>query len=118
MNADNRLTVKEILEIANKFVDDYEVVAIRSQYEEFSLGPINHQSCVWDDGEETDELLDGISATAIESYAMRAHSSEWDWQSGWYSGDHQAIICRNIYDMGQDDGEVVIEDPVIVAIIK
>jgi hypothetical protein len=36
---------------------------------------------------------------------------------GFYFGDHKAIIAGNFAECGEDPGEIVISDPVVVEII-
>lgn len=69
---------------------------------EFSLGPIDHVSHVWVDGEETDEELDGICA--ISASDIRALCKT----AGGYFGDHVAIIVGDNLGMGEDPNEVVL----------
>lgn len=86
---------------------DYNIVGIRSQYEPFELGELDHVSKVWDDGNETEEELDGVSITSIDDYR----------ESKSYGGEHVAIIVGNRGFGGEDLGELVVEDPVVVEIL-
>lgn len=91
---------------------EYEYVGIRVQEQEFELGEITHKSHNWgynDNYETVDfgEELDGICCTRLEE----AEKSE-------YFGDHIAVICGNHATFGEDDGEIIIEDPVVVKIIR
>lgn len=113
-----RLTIAEIREAAKKYEGEYEVIAIRTQeVDPFEIGEMNHKSQVWEDGEETDENLDGVCATDIGSFGVKMHSNEYDHRSGFYFGEYQAIIGGNHYKLGEDDGEVIISDPVVLEII-
>ena len=112
------MKIKEIREIAEQYKNEYEAVAVRTQEEEFKLGTIGHLSKIWDNGEETEIELNGISATDIESEAVKMHSEEHDLRSGYYYGDHLAIIVGNNYTMGEDDGEVIITDAEVIEILK
>jgi hypothetical protein len=112
------MTIAEIIKAAESYKQDYEIVAIRTQEIPFELGETSHLSKVWVDGTETDECLDGISGTHIDSRSVRMHSSEHNAWSGYYYGDYTAIICGNEYTIGEDDGEVVIMDAVVVKILK
>ena len=113
-----RLSVIEIKEIAKKYKGKYEVIAIRTQdIAPFELGEMDHESKVWEDGEESDEGIGGLCATSIDSSGIKMHSSEYDHWSGFYFGDYQAIIGGNHYELGEDDGEVIIQDPVVLEII-
>ena len=88
----------------------YEVYGIRTQEEPFELGEIDHRSLVWVDGEETDEELDGLSCTRKEFARMHTNGS--------YFGDHIAIIAGTRYTAGEDAGEIIISDPVVVRILS
>lgn len=112
-----RLSINELRQLAQKY-DAYEVVAIRTQETPFTLGEMTHQSKVWIDGNETDDNVGGVCATDIDSYGLKMHSSESDTYSGFYFGDHQAIIAGYRYQLGVDDGEVIIYDPVVVEILS
>ena len=96
----------------NRCKGEYEYVGIRVQEQEFELGEITHKSHNWgynDNYETVDfgEELDGICCTRLEE----AEKSE-------YFGDHIAVICGNHATFGEDDGEIIIEDPVVVKIIR
>lgn len=115
-----RLTISEIKAIAKKYKNEYEIVAIRTQdIDPFELGEMDHESKVWEEGEETEEYIGGICATDIESSGVRMHSSEYDQVAycGYYFGEYQAIIGGNRYKLGEDDGEVIIFDPIVLEII-
>lgn len=102
-----------ITQIANDF-DDYEYVGVRIQEEPFSPGEIDHRSSVWVDGDETDEVLDGICAIDVNSVHRIANNP---WFYG-YPGDHCAIIAGNSATGGEDDGEIIIHDPIVVHIVS
>lgn len=109
------LSVDLIRDIAEKYLDEYNVVGIRTQDVPFELGAIYHNSLVWIDGEMTGEELPGICATEILRSPDRLLSMH---INGTYYGNYVAIICGNSYSWGQDDGEIIIEDPVVVEILK
>lgn len=111
------MTVQNILEAAQKYTNDYEIIGIRTQEEPFELGRINHTSHIWDNGDDTGDTLDGISATIINSQAIIMHSDEHTYFSGFYFGNHKAIIGGNRFEYGEDDGELIIKDPVVVGIL-
>lgn len=117
----NRLTVNQIKQIAEKYIAKYDIVAIRTQEVPYTVGELNHKSSIWIDGEETSEKLNGVSATNINAYdinSLKMHSCENTPYSGFYFGDYQAIICGNDYTIGEDAGEVIIHDPIVVEIIR
>lgn len=99
--------IEKIRELENEYSWDYEQVCIRVQEVPFELGEMEHQSSVWVDGDETDEQLDGISTLSVK-YAQNAE---------FYFGDHLAIVAGNEYSYGQDAGEVIIRDPVVLEIL-
>lgn len=100
----------EIIEQVNSIIEEqgweYSKCAIRIQEVPFELGAIDHISHVWIDGDETEEELPGICCTVIE----RMKSNE-------YFGNHMAVIGGNNYEYGEDVGEIIISDPVVIAII-
>lgn len=102
-----------IIENIRKIIDeqeidfDYGCVGVRVQEEPFELGEIDHISHIWDNGDDTGEELDGICAT--NSNALE-YAPE-------YFGDHIAIIAGNNISYGEDAGEIIIKDAVVVAII-
>ena len=92
-----------------------ETFAIRTQDVPFEAGRIDHKSLVWIDGEMTDEELDGISATVIDTNdierSLNRHSREG------YDGGHIAILAGSYSVPGEDAGEVVMENPDVIAIL-
>lgn len=109
-------SIEQIREAAERYIGEYAVVAIRTQEEPFELGEIDRLSHVWDDGDDTDEELDGLSATTVKSARIDMHADDHSPIHGFYFGEHAAIVCGNDYEMGEDEGEVVIGDPVCVHI--
>lgn len=109
-------SIEEIREAAERFAGEYAVVAIRTQEHPFELGFIGHLSHVWDDGDDTGEEIEGLSATTVKSKRIDMHSCEHSVDHGYYLGEHVAIVCGDDYDMGEDEGEVVIKDPVCVLV--
>lgn len=86
---------------------DYEYVGVRVQDVPFALGEVDHLSHVWDDGDDTGVELDGLCATKIDRLGHEM-----------YYGDYVAIICGNEASYGEDDGEIIIQDPIVVKIIR
>ena len=99
--------IEKIRELEKEYSWDYEQVCIRVQDIPFELGEMDHQSSVWVDDNETDEHLDGVCTLSVE-YAQNAD---------FYFGDHLAIVAGNEYSYGQDPGEVIICDPVVLEIL-
>lgn len=112
------MTINEIREKIEEMELKYEYayIGIRTQTHEFELGEIYHTSYAWNDGEMTDEELDGICCTDIDSNYATAHTGEHFCCS--YIGNHVAIIAGNHAEWGTDEGEVIIKDPEVVMIIK
>jgi len=106
-----KITKEDAKEIFKKysyrFDGDYDFVGIRVQEQPFELGKIEHASKVWDDGEETDEELDGICVIDANDYNEPS-----------YFGYHIAVICGDEAEHGNDRGELIISDPVVVEILK
>ena len=96
-------SAREIAEEANW---DYEVVGVRVQEVPFELGEMNHVSKVWIDGEETDEELDGVCVTDVNSLGVNE-----------YYGEHVAIVAGNKFSYGEDLGEIIIKDAQVIAIL-
>lgn len=113
------MTGKEIAAIAEELRQngEYEYYGIRTQEECFALGEIEHLSHIWNDGDETDEELDGISCTTITSRAVSMHG-EGNSRLGKYYGGHIAIIAGNEIEYGEDEGEIIIRNATVVKIIK
>lgn len=100
--------IKKIQELEKKYSWDYEKVCIRVQDVPFELGEMDHQSSIWIDDEETDENLDGICTLSVK-YAKNAE---------FYYGDHLAIVAGNEFSYGQDEGEIIIHDPVVLEVLS
>lgn len=99
--------IKRIEETADELFYGYEIIGVRVQEEKFELGEMEHRSSVWEDGEATEETLDGVCVIGHDKLAEAQD----------YFGDHVAIIAGNRYTYGEDPGEVIIEDPVVVEVL-
>ena len=106
--AELRALIEELMEEYG----EYQYFGIRTQDVPFELGEIDHNSKVWEDGDETDEELDGISATNATSGSISAHID------GLYYGDHMAILASNDITWGEDVDELVMRDAVVIRIIR
>ncbi len=116
------MTKAELIAIIEEVIEStdyaYNHYGVRTQEEEFSLGPITHLSKVWDDGDETEEELDGICATDAENHsAVAMHCSD-NASSSHYFGGHIAILGCNNCDYGEDYGEIIMRDADVLRIIK
>ena len=93
--------VREVVE-ENELDSKYGCIGIRVQEEPFKLGEMTHVSHVWDDGDDTGIELNGVCATTISA----RHFPE-------YSGHHGALVVGNHCEIGEDEGELVIEDATV-----
>ena len=107
----NSEMIRKAEQVAEDLFYDYEMFAIRIQETPFQLGELDHVSHEWIDGEDTGDELDGVCCTEIDSYK---HSSSF----GEYFGEYAAVIAGNYYSWGEDAGEVIIRNPVVVAILQ
>lgn len=100
--------IQRAKEIAEELHYDYAKVGIRVQEVPFELGEMSHRSHVCVDGEETEEELDGVCAQDVETLGRYQNQ---------YYGNHIAIVAGNEYSYGEDPGELIIRDPVVVEIL-
>lgn len=114
-------TTEEIIAKAEELLDtiDQQFIGVRTQEQPFELGPIDHVSQVWVDGDETDEELDGICVTAIgdgpwAESDVRQHASDHDPVGPYYPFDHVALIAYDRCSYGEDEGEVIANDAEVV----
>ena len=99
-------SIREIIE--DKELDfDYGYVGVRVQEEPFALGEIDHASHIWEDGDDTEEELDGICAINAVSLEIAPE----------YFGDHVAILVSDNATYGEDAGELIMKDAEVAAII-
>lgn len=95
-------------DIITKYSSDYDFVGIRIQTKEFKLGKCKHQSKVWVDGKQTREKLNGICVINLKDIE----------RASTYMGDYVAVVCGNEATNGEDYAEIIIEDAMIVEIIR
>lgn len=100
--------IKRINEIAEGLSYDYDKIGVRVQDVPFALGEMEHKSHVWDDGDDTGEELDGVCVQDVKTLS-KYHND--------YYGDYIAVVAGNDYSYGEDAGELIINDPVVVAIL-
>lgn len=118
LNDKQMKSFKEIYEIAQKVKENnnYDFIGIRVQ-EDFNekIGEtLKHRSFVWIDGEETTNLLNGVCA--IDANRLNA---TFTMSNGGYSGDVILILGSNDYpERGEDVAEIIMNNPVIIDIIK
>lgn len=105
--------LNRLRDVAQELIYDYEVVAIRVQEPEFKLGEMSHISHVWVDGEETADTLGGICGISSEFAEIVFNRVN----PPIYPGEHVAVIAGNQFTYGEDSGEVIISDPVVVEVL-
>lgn len=105
------MTTEQIAELIAE--DAYEFYGLRITGEALPVGEIAPESRVWIDGEITDELLDGTSAVKVTASsidrAMRMLSI--------YPGAHLSLLGSFAMTYGEDDGEIVMREAVVLASI-
>jgi len=109
-------TAKQIHEIAKTLPDyDYDNVGLRVQESDYGMivgDKVSHFSQVWVDGDMTEELLEGICCIGASEAARRTLSF------GAYSGNVILVLGSNRADSGEDDGELILWDAIILDIIR
>lgn len=100
--------IEQARAIADELSMDYEVFGVRVQDVPFTMGAMDHASHVWDNGDDTGEELDGVCAQDVKTL-NKYHNV--------YYGDYIAVVAGNDYSYGEDAGELIISDPVVVAIL-
>ena len=76
-------------------------------------------SRVWDDGEPTDEMLAGASCLKVAHDGIGpAHILDHLARLSSYVGDHVYLVGGHYASYGEDDGEIVIEDAVVIDVIS
>jgi len=108
-------TGKEIKQISKEAANEnypYDNVGIRVQESTYGLkvgDRMEHQSSVWEDGEKTVDLLNGVSAISIRGASYMSDSSG-------YSGDYVLILGSDRAEGGYDPEETVMYNPTILDI--
>ncbi len=91
---------------------DYDCIGIRAQEVPASVGEIiDHCSLIWDDGEQTDEELIGVCAIDINQCVSRNSNKYLS-----YPGEYVLVLGCNRADGGEDIGEIIMVNPVVLAV--
>ena len=90
----------------------YAYIGIRIQDESYGLHvgqTVEHNSHVWIDGDETDTELDGVCAisTAVINFVDTM-----------YFGDTVIVLGSDAAEYGEDLGEIIMKDAVVLDIIE
>lgn len=100
--------IEKVKEMASDPYREYEYIGIRIQDDiPFKLGKMSHNSHIWNDGDDTGEELPGICV--IDGHKAHLITS--------YYGNHAAIICGDHAEYGEDKGELIISDPIVITIL-
>ncbi len=99
--------IAKVKEMANDPYREYEYIGVRVQEQEFELGEMDHVSHVWDNGDDTGEELNGVCALKADALEL----------AEMYFGEHAAIIAGNSIEYGEDVGEIIISDAVVIEIL-
>lgn len=93
--------------VASDWDREYEYIGIRVQEQPFELGKLDHVSHRWDNGDDTGEELNGISTIDANKADLACI----------YYGNYIALIGGDSIEYGEDYGEIVIRDPVVIEIL-
>lgn len=105
---DSAAVAEKILQVVEEYPGN---TGVRIQTRPFAIGPVDHVSHRWIDGEETDEELSGISVLStgdIDTLTRQARS---------YHGKHVAIIGGGLSEYGEDIGEIILKDAEVICIL-
>lgn len=98
---------------------DYEYYGIRVDDDvAYQIGDEIACSRIWVDGECTDETLNGTSCVGLRFNASDDEIEEAIEIANQYYGDRVYLIASDSMEYGEDDGEYILHDAVVVAILK
>lgn len=116
--------MKNIYEAAIAAIQDsdFAYFGLRAADDVLAVGDTCPASRVWDNGDPTDEMLDGTSATriALSGYnddAVRAALEAAESANAPYHAAHHYVIAADSMEYGEDVDEVVLRNAVVVAVI-
>ena len=100
-------------------LETYQKVALRACHQMFEpveveVGDILESSYVWEDGETTDEVLNGTSGCEVNAKNFDKMYSRFMKEYG--SLGNVVLIAGNYYEYGMDDDEVIIRDAKVIAV--
>ena len=108
--AESEIPKQSMQEQIRDALDDgeYQYYGIRVEDDvTYEVGDEAHESRVWDDGEPTDEVLDGTSCVGIKWNATDADIADAITISKSYFGDDIYLIAGNDMEYGEDAGEFI-----------
>jgi len=107
--------VNQFKEVCESFLEDWDYVGIRVQEQPEQIGEaLTHLSSVWTDGTDTSETINGVSAIDFKKYMSHVNSDNF---SGYY-GDYVIILGCNYATYGNDDCEIIMQNPTVLQSIN
>lgn len=97
--------MNRIEEIKNEYA--YDFIGVRVQENEFVKGETLNNSFIWDDGECTEEELDGTCAVRIDDAEL----------ANGYFGEHVALVGGYYGEYGEDLGEIIIRQAEVLEVL-
>ena len=109
------MTMQEIIKNTIVNNDQYGYFGIRIDCDvDYKVGDFAADSRVWDDGNATDDTLDGTSCIGVNinniDKSVKLVNS--------YYGNRVYIVAGNVMEYGEDAGEYIIQNAKVIAIIK
>lgn len=97
---------------------DYTYYGIRVDVDvDYSVGDYTSDSRIWIDGESTEEMLNGTSCVGLR-YADETDVTKAIKIAENYAGNRIYLIGSDSMEYGEDEGEYILENAVVVAILK
>lgn len=110
------IVTKEMLKTIDTNYANFDSIGLRvvsKDYTEYNavVGDTLGNSSVWDDGDYTDNLLSGVSAISVTSINQMS-------SCGGYFGDRVLVLGSDDAERGDDAGEIVMGDAVVLAVVN
>ena len=106
--------IKQIAQVVYpRYQDQYDYIGIRIQDHTYDVqvgDTLTHLSNVWIDGEMFDNPLDGVCAVSA------AQAIRYPLRHGSYSGNVALVLGSYHASYGEDDGEIIMDRPVVLEI--
>ena len=90
------------------------IIGIRLDDEAYEVGDILPASRVWDDGEPTEDVLDGTSTVGLYWEKQLLTRQAANKLAALYPYQHAYLVVGTNGENGEDDGEVVIRNAKVV----
>ncbi|MCD8087265.1 MAG: hypothetical protein LUE22_01580 [Oscillospiraceae bacterium] len=119
--------IKKVMEIVEE--GDYSVYWVRTCNKDYRVGDICDNSYVWDDGDWTDEELNGVCCTGLPMFpeesdvkkCLKYHIRDkemFGFQNCYYPGSHTYLIGGHSVEYGTDSGEYIIPNGTVICVLK